>query len=171
MKSGDFSISRDDDYYRNEFTEIVDREFVQRTFASTPALVANDGHIWREILASRLKPRSFTWSTACGITSTVPCAFSPSRTATRIGRIGTGSNSCATHAMKQCSGPNQSLEPTAGRFVESPRFYERVSGVSHPRPRQRWLSSFSLIWLCSCQRAKWSRGEYLHRIHISRKRV
>jgi hypothetical protein len=48
MKSGDFSISRDDDYYREEFAEIEDRQFVQRTFSSTPALVRNDGKMWQD---------------------------------------------------------------------------------------------------------------------------
>jgi hypothetical protein len=59
MKSGDFSISRDDDYYRNEFTETVDREFVQRTFASMPALVANDGHSWREYTGQPFEASQF----------------------------------------------------------------------------------------------------------------
>jgi hypothetical protein len=48
MKSGDFCISRDDEYHRKEFGEIEDREFMQHTFSSTPALVANDGHTWQE---------------------------------------------------------------------------------------------------------------------------
>src|SRR4051812_38329269 len=39
---------------------------------------------------------------------------------------------------------NQSLEPTAGRCVESLGFYERVPDVYHATSRQRWLSSFSL---------------------------
>ena len=46
MKSGDFSQSREDDYYRKAFGE-RDRHFVQRTFASGPALVSKediDGH-------------------------------------------------------------------------------------------------------------------------------
>ena len=40
MKSGEFSVSRDGDYYRKEFAEIADRAFVQRTFVSHSALVA-----------------------------------------------------------------------------------------------------------------------------------
>jgi hypothetical protein len=47
MKSGDFSVPRDGDYYRKEFADIVDRAFVQRTFASHAALVAKkpvNGH-------------------------------------------------------------------------------------------------------------------------------
>lgn len=47
MRSGDFSIPRDGDYYRKEFVEIADRAFVQRTFTSRPALVAKkpvNGH-------------------------------------------------------------------------------------------------------------------------------
>jgi hypothetical protein len=52
MKSGDFSISRDDDYYRKEFAGIADRAFVQRTFASRSALVAKkpvNGHrMWAD---------------------------------------------------------------------------------------------------------------------------
>jgi hypothetical protein len=48
MKSGDFSTRRHDEYYRKQFAEIEDRDFVQPTFSSTPALVANDGHMWQE---------------------------------------------------------------------------------------------------------------------------
>jgi hypothetical protein len=48
MKSGNYSISRDDEYYRKEFNDIENRDFVQRTFVSQPALVANDGRQWRE---------------------------------------------------------------------------------------------------------------------------
>ncbi len=48
MKSGDFSISRDCDWYRTEIAEIDDRKFVQRTFSSTPALVRNDDKMWQE---------------------------------------------------------------------------------------------------------------------------
>lgn len=48
MKSGDYSISRDDEYHRKEFAEIKDRNFVQRTFASHPAIVAKDGRQWTE---------------------------------------------------------------------------------------------------------------------------
>lgn len=59
MKSGDFSISRDDDYHRSEFRKIADREFLQRTFASTPALVANDGHIWREYTGQPFEASEF----------------------------------------------------------------------------------------------------------------
>src|ERR1700735_1173414 len=40
MKSGDYSICRDDKYYRKEFADVSDRAFVQRTFASRAALVA-----------------------------------------------------------------------------------------------------------------------------------
>jgi hypothetical protein len=39
MKSGDYNISRDGEYYRKEFADISDRAFVQRTFFSRPALV------------------------------------------------------------------------------------------------------------------------------------
>jgi hypothetical protein len=52
MKSGDYSISRDDEYYRNEFAEITDRQFSQRTFSSHAALVAKEpvnGHqVWSD---------------------------------------------------------------------------------------------------------------------------
>jgi hypothetical protein len=52
MKSGDFSISRADDYYRKAFSEIRDRHFEQRTFTSRPALVAKEpvnGHrSWKD---------------------------------------------------------------------------------------------------------------------------
>lgn len=48
MQSGDFTISREDDYHQREFAEIEDRAFVQRTFLSTAALVRNDGKLWRE---------------------------------------------------------------------------------------------------------------------------
>jgi hypothetical protein len=40
--------------------------------------------------------------------------------------------------------PNQSLEPTAGRYDVHIRFYERVPDVAKARRRQRWLSSVSL---------------------------
>jgi len=43
MKSGDYSASRDDEYHRNEFAQIADREFVQRTFTTHPALRAKEG--------------------------------------------------------------------------------------------------------------------------------
>ncbi len=42
MKSGDYSASRDTDYYRRAFSEIADRNFVERTFFSHPALVAKE---------------------------------------------------------------------------------------------------------------------------------
>lgn len=52
MKSGDFSVSRDEDYYRKEFAEILDRAFVRRTFASRAALVAkkpvNGNRTWAD---------------------------------------------------------------------------------------------------------------------------
>jgi len=52
MKSGDYSISRDDAYYANAFAEIGDRHFEQRTFSSRPALVAkepvNGQRMWRD---------------------------------------------------------------------------------------------------------------------------
>ena len=52
MKSGDFSISRDDISYQSEFAKIQDRQFVQRTFSAQPALVAKEavnGHrMWKE---------------------------------------------------------------------------------------------------------------------------
>jgi hypothetical protein len=52
MKSGDFSISRDDQNHRKWFAEIRDRSFVQRTFSAHAALVAKEtvnGHrMWRE---------------------------------------------------------------------------------------------------------------------------
>lgn len=52
MRSGDFSVSRDDDYYRKEFAEIADRAFVQRSFASRAALVAkkpvNGCRVWAD---------------------------------------------------------------------------------------------------------------------------
>jgi hypothetical protein len=42
MKSGDYSISRDDKYHSDEFAEIADREFVQRTFTTHAALLAKE---------------------------------------------------------------------------------------------------------------------------------
>ena len=52
MKSGDFSISRDDDYYRKAFAEIPRRQFKQVIFAPRPALVAKEpvnGHrMWQD---------------------------------------------------------------------------------------------------------------------------
>jgi hypothetical protein len=52
MKSGDFSISRDDNYYRKAFAEILDRNYVPRTFSIRPALVAKEpvnGHrMWKD---------------------------------------------------------------------------------------------------------------------------
>ena len=52
MKSGDHSIPRDTDSYRKQFAEIRDRNFVQRTVASHPALVAKEpvnGHrMWQD---------------------------------------------------------------------------------------------------------------------------
>jgi hypothetical protein len=52
MKSGDFTISRDDGYYRGEFSNIADRAFTKRIFRNTPALVARDPvngrRIWKE---------------------------------------------------------------------------------------------------------------------------
>ncbi|MGA2177012.1 MAG: hypothetical protein ABSH38_18715 [Verrucomicrobiota bacterium] len=52
MKSGDYSISRDDEYYRKAFAQIRDRHFEQRTFSSRPALVAKEplnGHrMWKD---------------------------------------------------------------------------------------------------------------------------
>jgi hypothetical protein len=52
MKSGDFSISRDDENYRKTFACIRDRHFTQHTFSSRAALVAKEpvnGHrMWQE---------------------------------------------------------------------------------------------------------------------------
>jgi hypothetical protein len=52
MKSGDFSVSRDDEYHRKQFAEIGDPAFVQRTFFSHAALVAKqpvNGHrMWKD---------------------------------------------------------------------------------------------------------------------------
>jgi hypothetical protein len=52
MKSGDYSLSRDDEYYREAFSGIRDRNFEQRTFSLRPALVAKEqvnGHrMWRD---------------------------------------------------------------------------------------------------------------------------
>jgi hypothetical protein len=52
MKSGDFSISRDDDYHRKAFAEIRRRDFQQVTFSTRPALVAREpvnGHrMWKD---------------------------------------------------------------------------------------------------------------------------
>jgi hypothetical protein len=42
MKSGDFSVARDDEYHRKEFAQIFDRQFVQQTFASHAALLAKE---------------------------------------------------------------------------------------------------------------------------------
>ena len=39
MKSGDFTLSRDDAYHREEFAKITDPIFVCRTFATRAALV------------------------------------------------------------------------------------------------------------------------------------
>jgi hypothetical protein len=52
MKSGDYSVSRDDDYHLKQFAEITDSAFVQRTFVSHAALVAKrsvNGHrMWTD---------------------------------------------------------------------------------------------------------------------------
>ena len=52
MKSGDFSVSRDGDYYRKQLAEITDRAFVQRTFTAHAALVAkkpvNGNRMWTD---------------------------------------------------------------------------------------------------------------------------
>jgi len=52
MKSGDYMVSRDTDYYRKAFSEISDHNFIQRTFSSHPALVAKEpvnGHrMWKD---------------------------------------------------------------------------------------------------------------------------
>lgn len=52
MKSGDYSISRDDEYYRKHLAEISDRAFVQSRFSSHAALVAKrpvNGHrMWTD---------------------------------------------------------------------------------------------------------------------------
>ena len=52
MKSGDFSVPRDRDYYGAALSEIGDRQFVQRTFSSRPALLAkepvNGRRMWRD---------------------------------------------------------------------------------------------------------------------------
>jgi hypothetical protein len=52
MKSGDYSVARDNESFCKAFSEIDDRDFVQRTFSSHPALVAKEpvnGHrMWRD---------------------------------------------------------------------------------------------------------------------------
>jgi len=52
MKSGDFSMTRDDERHRKWFSKIKDKDFEQRTFSTRPALVAKEpvnGHrMWRE---------------------------------------------------------------------------------------------------------------------------
>ncbi len=48
MKSGDFSVTRDGDYYRKQFADVADRSFVQRTFASHAALVAKTKRMWTD---------------------------------------------------------------------------------------------------------------------------
>jgi len=52
MKSGDFSISRDDEYHGKSFSEIKDKAFEQRIFSTHAALVSRDlvnGHrMWKE---------------------------------------------------------------------------------------------------------------------------
>ena len=52
MKSGDFSISRDNDNHRKWFSEIKDKAFEQRIFSTHAALVAKEsvnGHrMWKE---------------------------------------------------------------------------------------------------------------------------
>jgi hypothetical protein len=40
MKSGDFTVSRDDHYHRQQFANIIDPAFVPRTFFSHAALAA-----------------------------------------------------------------------------------------------------------------------------------
>ena len=40
MRSGDYSISYDDEFYRNEFARIMDRHFEQRSFSIRSALVS-----------------------------------------------------------------------------------------------------------------------------------
>lgn len=42
MKSGDFTVDRENDYYRKAFSEISDRDFVQRAFSPRPALLAKE---------------------------------------------------------------------------------------------------------------------------------
>jgi hypothetical protein len=47
MKSGDYTVSRDDAYYTNEFSKISDSNFVSRVFLTRTALVAKlpvNGH-------------------------------------------------------------------------------------------------------------------------------
>ena len=62
MKSGDYSISRDDEYHRDEFAEIVDRRFSQRTFASHAALVAKEAvdgcKMWTDYQGQPFDPSS-----------------------------------------------------------------------------------------------------------------
>src|ERR1700753_3458615 len=52
MKSGDFSDSRDDEYYRKEFAALKERKFEQRVFSARPALVSKEpvnGHrMWKD---------------------------------------------------------------------------------------------------------------------------
>ena len=52
MKSGDYSISRDDECFLKAFAEILNRHFEQRTFSARPALVAKEpvnGHrLWQD---------------------------------------------------------------------------------------------------------------------------
>ena len=50
MKSGDHSITRENDLFRGDFAEIADADFQPRTFSVQPALVAKEpvnGHrVW-----------------------------------------------------------------------------------------------------------------------------
>jgi hypothetical protein len=63
MKSGDYSISHDEKYYRKEFSEISDRNFEQRTFSPRPALRAKepvDGpRMWQDYLGQTYDKSKF----------------------------------------------------------------------------------------------------------------
>ena len=63
MKSGDYSISREDDLFRRDFAEIADADFQQCTFSIQPALVAKEpvnGHrVWHNYNGESYDPSKF----------------------------------------------------------------------------------------------------------------
>jgi hypothetical protein len=64
MKSGDYSIPRDDEYHQNLFSQITDRAFTQRTFSLRPSLVAkepvNGLRLWKDYDGEDYDPSKFT---------------------------------------------------------------------------------------------------------------
>jgi hypothetical protein len=63
MKSGDFSISRDDAYYGKAFSEVKNHPYRQRTFSARAALVAketvNGRRIWKNYDGGSYDPTQF----------------------------------------------------------------------------------------------------------------